>query len=511
MFDNLHSVSKLTPKQVAIRLFLTCWVIFALHFATNTVREIFPALSLGDHFSIDVSEYNGLHPDIFELPGRGVFINNNPGASFLGAIPYTLTRPVLDVLVNKVQQNREANPGNIPEYDSIYPMAREFFQESYRRGYDIKFGLAAGVMQFLLMAPLSALSVVVIFFVLLSLTRKTKASLILAILYAFATPIFYRTAQLNHNLLQSHFALFAFVLLWKPWNTTQQLKAIHWLIAGLFAGYTLVLDYSGAVIMIALGGYAFARWISIPVQDRKLSVIATFGVGVLLSVAMLFGYQWIAFGNPFLPAQHYMPATTYSGYGFNGMDWPQASLFFELAFNHRYGLFTSAPFLILALYVPAWFRQELRIVEKREIIFILLFSLFFFMFTSANQFARMQFNSGIRHVVPVTPFLFLIAAGVFLKLPKWFQISFGVVTLYWSWCLAMYRDVELGTGIFEALTHITLGGPQLPWLSTIKRLGMVPDWLSAWMILLLAGIIIWGVWMLRFRQSPKTAHSLVIE
>jgi hypothetical protein len=498
-------------RAVAIRLFLTCWLIYGLHFATNTVREIYPALSLGDHFSIDVSEYNGLHPDIFELPGRGVFINNNPGASFLGAIPYALTRPVVDAVVNTVQQTREANPGYIPEYDSIYPMAREFFQESYRRGYDIKFGLAAGVMQVLLMAPLSALSVVVVYFVLLNLTRKSKESLILALFYAFATPIFYRTAQLNHNLLQSHFALFAFVLLWKPWNTTQQVKAIHWLFAGLFAGYTLVLDYSGVVIIIALGCYAFARWISTPVQERKLSLIATFGVGVLLSVAMLLGYQWIAFGNPLLPAQYYMPATTYSGHGFNGIDWPQASLFFELALNYRYGLFISAPFLLLALYVPAWFRQDLRIVAKRETIFILLFSLVFFLFTSANQFARMQFNSGIRHVVPVTPFLFLIAAGVFLKIPRWLQISFGVVTLYWSWCLAMYRDVELGAGIFEALTQITLGGPQLPWLMTLKRLGMIPDWVSAWIIFLFAGIILWGIWAFQFRLFTKTSQNLVVE
>lgn len=511
MSDNHSSFSKFTPKQIAIRLFLTCWAIYGLHFATNTVREIYPALSLGDHLSIDVSEYNGLHPDIFELPGRGVFINNNPGASFLGAIPYALTRPVVDVLVNKVQENRAEDPGYLPEYDSIYPMAREFYQESYRRGYDIKFGLAAGVMQFLLMAPLSAISAVVVFYILFGLTKQTKASLILAVLYAFATPIFYRTAQLNHNLLQSHFALFAFVLLWKPWNSTQQFRAIHWLIAGLFTGYTLVLDYSGLVIIVGIGCYALVRWLSAPVQDRKLPLLFMFGFGVLVSVALLLGYQWIAFGNPILPAQHYMPATTYSGYGFNGMDWPQPSLFVELAFNHRYGLFTSAPFLLLALYIPAWFRQDLRIIAKRETIFILLFSLVFFGFTSANQFARMQFNSGIRHVVPMTPFLFLVAAGVFLKVPRWFQISFGVVTLYWSWCLAMYRDVELGTGIFESLIHITLGGPQLPWLMTIKRLGMLPEWLSVWIILLFAGIFIWGVWKFRFRRPIQSVPRLLVE
>ena len=453
----------------------------------------------------------GMHPDIFELPGRGVFINNNPGASILGAIPYTLTRPFIDIVVNKVLQIRAANPNGPPEYNSIYPMAREFYQEAYQRGYDIKFGLAAGVMQVLLMAPLSALSVVVIFYILLALTKQTRMSLILAVLYAFATPVFYRTAQLNHNLLQSHFALFAFALLWRPWSSSKHLNPLQWLLAGLLTGYTVVLDYSGVVIVLAIGVYALVKWISTESAYRKYSAIVLFGAGVAISVAILVIYQWSAFGNPILPAQSYMPATTYSGYGYRGIDWPQPDLFLALGFNLRYGLFTSAPFLLLALFIPAWFRKEWRIVEKRETLFILFFSLLFFVFTSANQFARMQFNSGIRHVVPVTPFLFLIVAGVFIKLPRWFQISFGAITLYWSWCLAMYRDVEQGSGIFEALTHITLGGPQLPWLMTLHRLGMAPSWLSAWIFLFLAGILLWGIWKFRFRSPKFFQQHLITE
>ena len=84
----MSSKTERTLRGAAWRLFLTCWLLYALHFATNTVREIYPALSLGDHLSLDVSEYAGLHPDIFTVPGRGAYINNNPGASLLGAIPY---------------------------------------------------------------------------------------------------------------------------------------------------------------------------------------------------------------------------------------------------------------------------------------------------------------------------------------------------------------------------------------------------------------------------------------
>ena len=66
------------------------------------------------------------------------------------------------------------------------------------------------------MAPISALGVVVMFWLLLSMTNNTRASILLALLYAFATPVFYRTAQLNQNVLLANFALFAFALLWRP-------------------------------------------------------------------------------------------------------------------------------------------------------------------------------------------------------------------------------------------------------------------------------------------------------
>jgi hypothetical protein len=483
--------------ELAFRLFVTCWFIYALHFATNTVREIYPALSLGDHLSFDVSEYVGLHPDIFTIPGRGSFINNNPGASILGAIPYALTRPIVDYVVNRVQQERLTHPGSEPTYDSIYPLSREFYKKAYERGLDVKFGLAAGVMSTLLMAPLSALSVVLMFYILLTLTHKTKQSFFLALLYAFATPVFYRTAQLNQNLLQSHFALFAFVLLWRPWDNSNNILKRYWLLAGLLIGFTLVLDYSGTVIILAFSLYAFVRWSSIPKSIRHVSDLLIFGLGVTACVSILLTYQWLAFGNPIFPAQHYMPPTTYSGMGFNGMTLPQPDLFIELMFGMRYGLFTSAPFLLLALYIPAWFRRDLRLLENRETVFIVLFSFAFFLFTSANQFARMQFNTGVRHVIPVTPFLFLIAAGVLLHITKWIALLFGVIATYWSWCLAMYRDVEQGSGVFESLIHITTGGPRLPWLTTLQNLGLAPHWMTALLILFIGGIILWVVWVVQ--------------
>src|SRR5262245_42810896 len=105
-------------RGVALRLFVTCWLVYGLHFATNIERELYPALIPGAHLSFDVSEYLRLHDDILELPGRGAFINNNPGTSILGAIPYTLARPIIDRVVERVQRARAMSPRPVPEYQT---------------------------------------------------------------------------------------------------------------------------------------------------------------------------------------------------------------------------------------------------------------------------------------------------------------------------------------------------------------------------------------------------------
>lgn len=493
-------------RALALRIFLTCWFLYALHFATNTVREIYPALSLGDHLSFDVSEYLGLHPDIFEVPGRGAFINNNPGASIMGAVPYVVFRPVIIRVTAAVQQIRLASGAEPPRYETVYPMAREFLDEAFRRGLDVKFGLAAGVMQVFLMAPLTALSVVVMFYVLAKLTRSTRAALWLALLYAFATPVFYRVAQLNHNLLESHFAFFAFVLLWRPAEKGQDQLRPYYFLAGLLAGWTVVLDYSGVIVVASLSVYAFMRWWSTPDSQRVIGDLLRFSGGLAISISLLMGYQWVNFGNPFLPAQHYMPATTFSGAGYQGLDWPQLDLLWLNSFGLRYGLYISAPILLLVFLPSAWRNRRMRLIGARETALVLYYSLGFLVFTAANQFSRMQFNTGVRHMVPVTPFLFLIAAGVLYRMPALFAGVLSVLGTYWSWSLAMYRDVELGLGIPDALFHITFEGFQLPWLKTLERMGYVAHG-SVWPIFLLSGALLWLLWRLDLPSFSRRFFS----
>jgi hypothetical protein len=169
-------------------------------------------------------------------------------------------------------------------------------------------------------------------------------------------------------------------------------------------------------------------------------------------------------------------------------------LLWDTAFDIRFGLFTSSPLLLLALYVPGLVRGRYRIVGGQESGCIIALSLLFFLFCAANQYGRMQFNSGVRHIVPVTPFLFLLVAGVLLRLPTMLAALVGLTTTYWGWCLAMYRDVEQGFGVFEALMHITFGGFRLPWLTTLERMGYFPHGTSTLPLLGLVSATLWVLW-----------------
>lgn len=501
--------SRLSTNGVAARLFITCWLIFVLHFATNTVREIYPALTLGDHLSFDVSEYDGFHPDIFVMPGRGAFINNNPGASILGAIPYTVARPVIDWVVGRVQAQRAAAPSAPPEYDTIYPMAREFVSRARERGLDVKFGAGAATMQAGLMAPVSAAAAVVMFVILRHRTGSLAAAACLSLLYAFATPILYRTAQLNQNVLVAHCVLFTFAVLWRPWDPVNAPRRPWYLLAGLLAGWSVVLDYSGTLVPLVLIPYAVLRRTSLPPAARAWRDLPELALGALLSISVLLAYQWACFGNPFLPAQAYMPPANFTDLGYRGFSLPQLDLLIETAVSPRYGLFVSSPLLLLALAVPWWRRSVGRIVGPLELCTIAAFCAAFFLFCAANQYGRMQFNSGVRHIVPVTPFLFLIAAGALLRMPRLVAIFVSVLTMYWSWCLAMYRDVEQGAGVIDSILVITTSGPVFPWLRTVHNLGYVQETgivaLGVLGITALVLAVVWfpALWSFRLpRKSP---------
>lgn len=459
-----------SARGLGTRLFLTCWIVFTLHFATDIVREHYPALALGDRLSFRVDEYGGLHPDLFEKEGYGWHIGNNPGVSIFAAIPYALARPLIDPIVRRVREERAASGRtDPPAYESEWPNQREFFAEAWRRGLDVKLALAAFVMQAFFMAPVSAAAVVLLFFVLRALLRDDRASAWLALLFGLGTPLFYRTGFLNHNMVLGLIAFAGFVAVWDPWRSGRLSVRARFLVAGLAGGLTVLFDYSGVIFLGGLYLYALVRRAGTAegVGDIVRRT-AWYALGAIGPVALLWFYQWRSFGHPFYPGQHWMPPVEWIELGYQGYGPPQLELLAALAFDHRFGLFAFCPLLLLAFAGP-WARR--RGLPRRELWTCLLLFLALWVFFAGSNYTRLQYNTGLRYMAPIVPFLFLPASLALLRLPSWAVRLLGGASIGLSWCLAMYREVERPLGVLDPVVRTLVEGFDLPVLKALERTG----------------------------------------
>ena len=509
---------RFSPRGIAVRLFLTCWIVYGLHFATNIVREIYPALALGDHFSFRLDEYANLHPDLFEKPGYGWHSGNNPGVSMVAAIPYTLARPLIDRVVARVQQKRAAS-GQIepPAYESPWPMAREFYKGAWRRGFDVKFGLAAFVMHAFCMAPVSALGVVAMFFVLRRVFGSDRTACWLALLYAFGTPVFFRTGYLNHNLMLGHLVFMGFVAMWNPGHGKKWSSETRFFLGGLAGGAAFLFDNSGMVLLLGLFVYGLVkRWRVAADDPRRMVDVLRHGLwyvlGTLGPVGLLWFYQWKSFGHPLYPGQHWMPPVEWIDVGYQGFGWPQPELLFSLAFDYRYGLFVTCPLFLLAPFALSANRGERRLMPGFELATMLVLAAALLVFFSGVSYTRLQFNTGIRYLAPVFPLLFVPAALALARLPRRAIYFLVVLCVTESWCLAMHRDVERGLGVLDPILSVFIGGFELPALTTISRMGaqfgeFAARGVSPAPLLALAAAVLYGVWTQFSQASAKGVNQ----
>jgi hypothetical protein len=493
-------------RGIAQRIFLTCWLIYAIHLGTNTVREIIPAITIAEHFSFRVDEYANLHPDLFEKPGFGWYLDANPGASVIASLPYFLSRPLVDPIVAAVNRSRASSgQKEPPAFNSPWPMAREFYRESWRRGLDVKLGLAAVVTQVFCMAPLSALGVVAMFYLLRYLFQSDQTSLWLTLLYAFGTPVFYRAGLLNHNMLMGHFALMGFLVMWNPGELFRWGDARRYYLGGLAGGLSLLLDYSGAVMLAGLFFYAVLK------ERRSAPPPATgrrawwwYALGAAGPILFLWFYQWRCFGNFILPVEHWIPLPPLKEVhvGYQGFTLPQPILIRLLLFDYRFGLFVTCPLFLLALAAPWFNRKSGRLVPVLEFSAMLLFSAGMVVFFGGWTSVWLQFTYGLRYLAPALPFLFVPAAIVLMRLPRRLAWFIAIVSVAEAWCMSMYRDVERGFGVLDTVLHVFIGGFQLPALTTLSRLGgAYSDYASPAVsplpIFAMAGALVFLVWSRR--------------
>src|SRR5688572_14938418 len=496
---------------VGRRLFLTVWLIYSMHATTNVVRETYLAIALGGYGTVRVDRYLGLHPDLFAIPGRGAYINNNPGASLLGAAAYAIVHPVIGLAIRL--KPRIAAPKPPAQYDDPRPNRTRFMNAARARGLDIVLGLGAIGIGVLLMAPLGALAAVLMYRTLLSRTRDDREALLWAMVYAFATPIFFRSAFLNHNVILAHCVLGAWLALTglhaRSGSDKSMLTERSSFGAGLLLGIGLLCDYSAAPFLLVFGLWIFMDGWRASGASRASALAVRYTAGALIPLIVLLGYQWAAFGNPFFPAQRYMPPTEFSVKGWYGFSVPSADLLLGNLFDLRYGLLAFCPLLAAAVSAP-FFRDREDAPSSSQLAWIFASVAGLYLFSSANQFANLQWNTGVRYMVPATPLLFLAAVPVLRRMPGFLRWGLVGISLIISLAVTMTRE-----DIPTALMMLFRDGPTLPILIVLRKMqsgysSLVLPWFTIWALYAVLGLFLWLLWR-RQGKARLTSGSLAID
>ena len=445
------------------RIFLTCWFVYLAHFSPFVTREQYLTMALVEKGTVQVPEYVGMHSDLFVLPGRGAFVATNPGASYLAAVPYWLALPVM----NRVAPRR---PPAATTTDTQYllerPNSLRFFRRARELGIDVRLGVGALLTSGFFMAPLAALSAVLMFRLFRWISFSEPQATWMALLYALGTPVFLRAGTLSLNLLVALLGLAGIALIWWPSGSSPEKEKWRYFVAGLLGGYAVATDFTGLITLLAIGFFALTRQLETKplakAMQRTLWVVA----GAIGPGLFLMWYQWRCYGNPWLPVQFYLPKEAVTGYpSAHGFGWPLPSALSGLLFHPQYGLLVFAPVFALALYHPVlvW-KKENRVAKGVALLAWLYFAGLWIFCSSIHYTLRHQWQDGVRYMVPALLPLFLLVADVLWRMPRWAALPIAGYSLFTSWCVAMVRSNPQ-----ESMEGVLTGGLQFPWLTTLSR------------------------------------------
>ncbi len=491
------------------RIFLIAWLFYSLHFATNVVREHYPAFSIAERGTFRVDEYQGFHPDIFVHTDGHSVIGNQVFVSVLAAVPLFVFDPVLDRIeaYSKAKIAREGVPAT--EYRIDKPNRQRFFQLVKERGLDLRFGAATVVTSVFFMAPITAAFLAFFYGVLVRRGLDAAAATGLTFILGFGTPLFFRTSTLNHNLFVMYAMFISFVLLWLPSRAPSAARRF-W--AGFFAGMTIATDYVGVIILPLIWAYFVVTRAGSSSWPTAVKESVTIVTGTLLPIAFLLFSQWAMYGDPLMPGQLAMPnQNQYVEVGARGWTLPDPEIFVMSLFDQSFGMYTWGPILMLALVPVAATLPGLRarpslIFPRTERRWLAVTWIVFLLFASANQYSRLQFNSGFRYLIPLVPFLMLALADHWVRLPRGWRLAIGGASILHAWVLTVFREPVL-----PSWRMFLLEGPQLPWYRVLG-LTSSPDnpWLGTWLVptvlMALTAAAAAGIW--KFGQKWEQTHGV---
>ena len=306
----------------------------------------------------------------------------------------------------------------------------------------LRLGASAVVTSVFLMAPLSAFFAVLVYWFILRRGVDRSRAAWLALLFAFGTPIWYRSAHLNHNMFLMEALFGAFLILFaqpdRRYEPSTQRRA--W--AGFLLGCAVALDYAGGLPAVILGLYflwnrrAVAGW-AVALRESVPAVLAA-----LPPIAFLLWSQKLMYGGWFTPGQFVMRPVNYTEVGMKGISWPSLEVLIKNFISPGWGLYTFGPLLLVALWPAPRAEEASWILPRRERRWVAAFIVAFLLFNAANIYSLMQFNTGFRYLLPIVPFAFLQASDHLARMKRATLGVLSVLVIAHGLVLCMTREVN---------------------------------------------------------------------
>lgn len=525
--------------SIPLRLLLICWIAYSAFFATNVVREHYPAFALIERGDWVCDRYYGMHADLFRHTDGHVYTGNNLMGSLIAVPPLLVLDPVLDALEERSLRKLAERPEVDATYDTKYPLRREMYRKVKQAGLDLRFGASTAITSALLMAPLCAGLVVLMYVELRRRLVDERRAVWLALLFAFATPLFYRSAHLNHNVFLMAVLFGAFALLWRELESPTPSLARR-AGAGLLCGLAISLDYAGVVPAGMLALYFVVERARSAGLARSLSDALASVLAALPPIAFLLGTQWAMYGNAFTPGQFVMPdQNEYVHEGARGIALPSPEVFLKNLVSPSWGLLPFAPLFAFA-FLPTLGRRDAELVlPRRERRWVWAYTLAFLLFCAMNVYSLLQFNTGFRYLLPVVPLLFLAASDHLARLERRWLVALSVAVLAHALVLSMMREVSdtendlrhiatragvwapqldgywtvllTQTAVPASWIRLFDEGPQLPWLTVLAQTNPRATWLAGPLLpsVLIAGtgVVCWWIWRLGERAAARASNA----
>ncbi len=373
-------------RSTRLVLAVTLFVFYAWFFqggGWNQNARFDTVRALIEHGTADITVYAGNTGDV-SFQGDRIFSNKAPGLALLGAPVYALLYAGETLL-------------------GIDPSAQHSVSAN------------AHVISFFLSGLPALLLVLLLFSHFRSAGVGLDAALLLCLAFGCGSLLLpYAGTMMSHSLIA--------YLLFAGWYclSREQLEPRQIVLAGVAMGLAAVSEY---LVIPLLLPYAFVVWI----RTRDLRRAGLFLVGPLLAVVVYFAFTWFAYGA-FFTATYAAQDPLFQDedllFGMIGL--PQPIRLYWLSFHPFRGLFYTCPVLLLGLLgLPHW--RNLPTSGVRALLPVCVIGHFVLFNICFNGWTG-GWGVGPRYLIPIIPFVFLLAPVGLSRFPK-LSMSLGALSV----------------------------------------------------------------------------------